>query len=75
MRVDDVFLPTSAGPYHAELAYQDRYTIRTKITKVTGSLMDIRVAFLDVHEAGWRGLTVSKPLLKAPLVSALEATI
>jgi acyl-CoA thioesterase FadM len=43
----------SGGPYHAELAYQDRYTIRTKITKVTGSLMDIRVAFLDVHEVRW----------------------
>ena len=36
--------------FHKELALGDRYFIKTKITKVTGSLMDIRVAFLDERE-------------------------
>jgi acyl-coenzyme A synthetase/AMP-(fatty) acid ligase/acyl-CoA thioesterase FadM len=46
----NIFAAKIQSTFHKELAYNDPYIIRTKITKVTGPLMDIRVAFLDVHE-------------------------
>ena len=46
----NIFAAKIQSTFHKELALGDRYIIRTKITKVTGSLMDIRVAFLDEDE-------------------------
>ena len=46
----NIFAAKIQSTFHKELALGDRYIIRTKITKVTGSLMDIRVAFLDKDE-------------------------
>ena len=43
----NLFAAKIQSTFHKELALGDRYIIKTKITKVTGSLMDIRVAFLD----------------------------
>jgi len=43
----NLFAAKIQSTFHKELAHGDRYVIKTKITKVTGSLMDIRVAFLD----------------------------
>jgi len=46
----NLFAAKIQSTFHKELALGDRYFIKTKITKVTGSLMDIRVAFLDENE-------------------------
>ena len=46
----NLFAAKIQSTFHKELALGDRYFIKTKITKVTGSLMDIRVAFLDERE-------------------------
>ena len=46
----NLFAAKIRSTFHKELALGDRYFIKTKITKVTGSLMDIRVAFLDENE-------------------------
>jgi acyl-CoA thioesterase FadM len=54
----NIFAAKIQSTFHKELAYNDNYTIRTKITKVTGSLMDIRVAFLDINEVGRRTLCI-----------------
>ena len=47
----NLFAAKIQSTFHKELAHGDRYVIKTKITKVTGSLMDIRVAFLDPDDA------------------------
>ena len=46
----NLFAAKIQSTFHKELAHNDRYTIHTKITRVAGSLMDIRVAFLDADE-------------------------
>ena len=46
----NIFAAKIQSTFHKELALGDAYKIRTKITKVVGSLMDIRVAFLDERE-------------------------
>ena len=46
----NLFAAKIQSTFHKELALGDRYFIKTKITKVVGSLMDIRVAFLDANE-------------------------
>ena len=46
----NLFAAKIQSTFHKELAHGDKYVIKTKITKVTGSLMDIRVAFLDPND-------------------------
>tara|TARA_B110000459_G_scaffold98727_1_gene109850 strand:- start:122 stop:589 length:468 start_codon:yes stop_codon:yes gene_type:complete len=46
----NLFAAKIQSTFHKELALGDQYFIKTKITKVVGSLMDIRVAFLDSNE-------------------------
>ena len=46
----NLFAAKIQSTFHKELALHDPYIIRTKITKVQGPLMDIRVAFLDEKE-------------------------
>ena len=43
----DLFASKMHCTFHKELALHECYEMHTKITNITGSLMDIRVAFLD----------------------------
>jgi acyl-coenzyme A synthetase/AMP-(fatty) acid ligase/acyl-CoA thioesterase FadM len=46
----NLFAAKIQSTFHKELALGDAYFIKSRITKVAGSLMDIRVAFLDREE-------------------------